>query len=264
MSPFYFGTDARRLFGLFEPAAPGRTSGAAALLFNPYAHEAIHAHRLYRVLAQRLARDGFDTMRFDYFGSGDSAGEDVDAELAGWAADGAAAHEELASRTNATRIVWLGARLGAAVAAQATYRVGRPPERLVLWDPVVDGSAYLGELAALHARALEISYAGVGDEWRELPPAALECMGFELGRALSESLGALAAATFPAPRASRCELICGNAPETLAVAASWQSAGLHVTTTLLENAFDWTTEDFESVLVPPETLARLTEAVTRS
>ena len=264
MNPFFFGSDARRLFGLFEPAAPGEASRAAVLFFNPFAHEAIHAHRLYRVLAQRLTRAGYDTMRFDYYGSGDSAGEDVEAALAGWAADGVSAHEELATRTNATRVVWFGARLGAAVAAQASYRVARPPERLVLWDPIVDGSAYLAELTALHARSLEISYAGVDDAWRALPAAELECMGFELGRPLRESLAALTAATFPEPRAARCEVICGGEPQTLALAASWQRAGLHVTTTPLENAFDWTTEDFESVLVPPEALARLTEALTRS
>src|SRR6185436_9712699 len=117
------------------------------------------------------------------------------------------AHEELTSRTNATRIVWIGGRLGAAVAAQATHRVARAPERVVLWDPIVDGSAYLEELAALHAHSLEISYAGVDAAWRALPATQLECMGFELGRRLPESLEALTAATFPAPRALRCELI---------------------------------------------------------
>ena len=264
MSPFYFGTEERRLFGVFEPAAVGRTASAAVLLFNPFAHEAIHAHRLYRVLTQRLTRAGFDTMRFDYFGTGDSAGEDCDGELAGWAADGACAHEELVSRTNATRIVWIGARLGAAVAAQATYRLTRVPERVVLWDPIIDGRAYLEELAALHARSLEISYAGVDDAWRTLPTAELECMGFELGRRFRDSLDALTVATFPAPRALRCELLCGSVSAALALLQTWDAAGLRVTTTLLEDSFDWTTEDFESVLVPAETLARLTEAVTRS
>ena len=263
MSPFFFGADARRLFGIFEPA-PTEKASAAVLLCNAFGHEAIHAHRLYRVLAQRLTRAGFDVMRFDYFGTGDSAGDDRDADLDGWTGDVLTAYEELLSRSGSSRAAWLGARLGAPLVARATHRAARTPERVVLWDPIVDGGAYLAEIGALHERTLEISYAGVQPLWRAFPRSASECMGFELAQPLQEGLRALTPETFAAPRALRCEVICGAVPEIRALAAAWSASGLRVDTTLLADAFDWTTEDLESVLVPPDTLARLAEALTRS
>ena len=68
----------------------------AALFFNPYGQEAIRTHRLMRVAADRLARQGVDVLRFDFFGTGDSPGTDEQADISGWTADAMAAHQMLA------------------------------------------------------------------------------------------------------------------------------------------------------------------------
>ena len=99
MTPMLFGPASRQLFGLYH--APERESKLAVLICMPLGQEAVRAHRLFRVLSDRLARAGVAVLRFDYHGSGDSPGEDTDGELEGWRRDICTAHEELRRRTGA-------------------------------------------------------------------------------------------------------------------------------------------------------------------
>jgi len=156
MTPLVFGPPARQLMGIFH--RPDAAARMAVLICPPFGHEQIRVQRFQRVLADRLARAGIAVLRFDYFGTGDSPGDDTDGELDGWRGDIHAAHDELRRLAGAPSIVWLGMRLGATLALMAA-RTGRShPVRLVLWDPVVDGPAYLDQLRAAHVDALERSF----------------------------------------------------------------------------------------------------------
>ena len=64
-------------FGWHHPArSAARDMGL--VLCRPFGYEAICTYRSYTVLAEMLANDGFDVIRFDYQGTGDSAGSDTD------------------------------------------------------------------------------------------------------------------------------------------------------------------------------------------
>jgi pimeloyl-ACP methyl ester carboxylesterase len=102
-----------------------------------------------RQLAILLAEAGIDSLRFDYYATGDSAGNDAEGDLASWRQDILTAAEELTSLANVTRVTLVGLRLGATLAAQASVDLAGTVEGLVLWDPVTDGSAYAEELFAL-------------------------------------------------------------------------------------------------------------------
>jgi uncharacterized protein len=123
----------------------------AVLLCNPFGQEAIRCHRAFRLLVGRLARMGIASLRFDYYGTGDSPGNDGEGDLLRWRRDIIAAHQALASRSGADRIVWVGLRLGASLALEAATHVEPAPLRVVLWDPVTDGARYLAALAGHHA-----------------------------------------------------------------------------------------------------------------
>ena len=260
MTPFYFGTEHRRLFGVFHPGRIPAT--AAALLCNPWGEEAIRVHRFQRVLADRLARNGVDVLRFDYFGTGDSAGEDAEGDFSGWTADVLAAFDELMQRSAAARTVWVAARLGAAIAASATVRASRVPDRLIVWDPVLDGRRYLHELEDFHARGLDVTYAGGPRSWRELPFHDGECLGFRLGDTLRTQLVSLAPDTLPAPRTWRCHVVHGDTAGVSETAARWKRSGVDVVTVRLPgDSFDWTSTSFDAALVPAETLEVLSDLV---
>jgi pimeloyl-ACP methyl ester carboxylesterase len=152
MTPLFFGTNARRLFGLYTPAS-GRVAGARSIvLCYPWGQEYLRAHRSMRQLANLLSAAGNHVFRFDYFGTGDSAGEMQDADLAGWEQDIETAMQELMDTTGATKVSLAGLRIGGTLAARVAIRKPRLVDSLVLWDPVIAGEEHLSELTHSEAQ----------------------------------------------------------------------------------------------------------------
>lgn len=195
MTPFFFGPPARRLFACHH--APAGSAVAAVVLIAPWGQEALRAHRLLRVLAERLARAGAAVLRFDPYGSGDAAGDDGELDLPGWQADLLAAHAELQAHSGPLPTTWAGMGLGATVAALAA---ATPPERLarlVLYGPVTQGAAYLATLRQRHVQRLDQVLAlppvpRASDEAAQQPQSHQDqALGFGLGQALRAQLAAL-------------------------------------------------------------------------
>jgi predicted alpha/beta hydrolase len=67
-------------------------------------------------LSRQLAARGFNVLRFDYYGSGDSAGDDSEMRLSGSCEDIVAAIEELKDICDAKTVALIGLRLGASLA----------------------------------------------------------------------------------------------------------------------------------------------------
>jgi pimeloyl-ACP methyl ester carboxylesterase len=129
------GTAQRRLFAIHEAAA-ATPRIRAAVLCQPLGTEYTYAHRSVRQLAVRLAMAGFHTLRFDYFGTGDSAGTDAEMDLAGCETDVESAMEALADIVGTSRVTLIGLRAGANIAARVAARHVAEVEALVLWDPL--------------------------------------------------------------------------------------------------------------------------------
>jgi pimeloyl-ACP methyl ester carboxylesterase len=181
--PFFFDTDARPLFGWLHRAdRPGRLG---LVVCNPFGYEAICAHRGLRAFAEAAAAVGVPALRFDYDGTGNSAGDDRDpARLAAWVASTRHAIAALRRETGVEKVALLGVRLGALVVALAAD--GRDDvDGLVALAPVVAGKAHLRELRALQM-ALSLP---------ERPPGARvedgvqEALGFALTASTKAELG---------------------------------------------------------------------------
>jgi len=196
MTPIRFGPLSRRLFGLYHAPDERKALAGAVLLCNAFGHEAMRVHRFYRLLAERLSRQGLAVLRFDYHGTGDSPGHDEVGELDGWAEDVREAHRELLRRCGARLTTWFGARLGGQLALRACMQAAPPVQRLVLWDAVFDGRAYLEELGRAHVAELELGHNIPDAAWRRAikrDPLAFsgECLGFAIPARLREQLLAL-------------------------------------------------------------------------
>lgn len=150
MTPYFFASGNRRLMGLYHAPEAPRTPRSAVIFCNPFGQEAIRSHRMYRVLADRMARSGYAALRFDYSCTGDSEGECTEGRLAHWIEDVRAADREVVARSGATRVTWVGLRLGATLALLAADRDPGHEVNLVVWDPVLSGANYLKELAQAH------------------------------------------------------------------------------------------------------------------
>jgi len=149
MHPFFFGSSDRPLFGMYYAPTVSNHRNHAVLVCNPFGHEGIRSHRLMRQLAERLAADGEHVLRFDYYGTGDSGGNTDAGSFDGWIADTRAALQELVDMSVVPRVTIVGLRLGAVIAVHSA-RGRTEVDRLLLWDPVVNGEVYLEELAVLH------------------------------------------------------------------------------------------------------------------
>jgi len=155
VNPFFFGSSAERLLGVHHPPRGREPRETAVLLCYPLGQEYMRAHRAFRQLGMLLARRGFHVLRFDWFGTGDSAGSTEEGSLERWLGNVATAIEELRDTAGTARVSLVGLRLGAALAALAVR--GRDDvDDLVLWDPVVEGALYLEQL-----RKAQQAHAGV-------------------------------------------------------------------------------------------------------
>ncbi|GAB2555358.1 hypothetical protein GCM10027065_27580 [Rhodanobacter koreensis] len=179
--PCHFGSN-DELFGIYHPAAAPATK--AVLLCPPFGQDLVRSHRLYRQLAHALVAEGVAVLRFDYYGSGDSAGSSADVDWTRCVDDTLAAADQLRTLSRCDRIVAFGARLGGSIAlaaATAAHLV-----ELVMWDPVLDGAAYVARLDALQV-ALQC------DTTRFIKPRtsadiAGQWLGFAVGARLRQQL----------------------------------------------------------------------------
>ena len=178
-------------------------------------------------------------MRFDYSGTGDSGGDAQDGTLAAWRRDIAAAIEELKDSVGLSKICLVGLRLGAALLAEAS--AGRDDLRhLVLWDPVVDGAAYLAELRAQASHV------------EQHPDGFMGVNGFPLSPQLQEELGSLSLLRPLGLRAERVQIICSEPREEFdRLGDQLATEAAVLSRRVVPVPSDWNkVDDFGGVLIP--------------
>ena len=267
--PIRFGPAGRELVGLYQPPSGGQDRRECCVMCNPFGQEAVRSHRVFRILADRLSRAGLHVLRFDYFGTGDSAGADEDGGLAVWTEDVVRASDELTRRSSASAVAWFGLRLGATLAALASKTAARPPRRLVLWDPVTDGSAYLTELADAHVAARREAY---GLRWlaesrvraQAHEEARTESLGYPVTAPLKTQLGALVPASFRGARADRVVLAGARTRDAWAgLVAPLADGGTAAATLTLASDIPWLLNDMlNDSLIPPDDVRSIVAALT--
>jgi len=146
--PLFFSSGGLPLYGVYHaPARPGRD--AVVVHVHGLGVEQITTYRAEVLCARALAAAGHPVFRFHARGHGDSSGDFSAVTLETMAEDAGVAAEEARRRSGARRVVWLGVRFGALVAARALARSG-PAAGLALWEPVHQGHDYFrGMLRAL-------------------------------------------------------------------------------------------------------------------
>ncbi len=270
--PQRFGPTWRPAIGLIQRPTQPASGSNAFLLARPIGLAATRSASMYRVLADRLVRTGATVMRFDYHGTGDAPGEEVDQSVADWARDVEEAQACLLGACSPAQTDWFGMGLGANLMLQAALRVPTPPRRLVLWEPVTDGAAHLADLISAHRQEMALQ---LDQPWSDLLAQGLvkeprlpgSVLGFHLGAQLTNDIQTLPALTpwlslvmdrgvditVCVPQASDQTWSDTMPPE---VKARLHWAPLQSTTNWLSS------EAMGAAVVPPE-LNRILEALTR-
>lgn len=258
--PFFFREPDRQLFGCLHAPEGGAARPAGVVLCAPGGHEAVRAHRALRQLAERLARAGFATLRFDPLGSGDSADGEEPLSLERWCGDISDAMAACRARSGVARTALVGLRLGASQALQAAVAGG--VDTLVMWDPVRSGLEYLEELRGSQ-RELVASLPGTGrpqGTGAGRAPDGEELVGFAYRPALVDELCSLNASTL-SPAVTRRVLLLETRAEgepAAAGAAGWPELAERLDARTVTDPRIWR-EDADQALVPHESLAAIEE-----
>jgi len=234
---FYFSSGEHRLFGWLHVPNALKSPSTGLVICNPFGFESICAHRTVRSFAEAAANIGVPSLRFDYWGTGDSPEMDADADqVREWTLDVVAAVAELKCRTGVSHVAVLGFRLGALLALQARALCSEI-DALALIAPVISGRRYLREIrmarmaAATLADADPAKSARLAASMQSDPKRAetaaqpdqsgatqLEVSGFSLTAATVAALARADLNSLSAPPAAKVLIIDGT---SFPVSGSW-------------------------------------------
>jgi dienelactone hydrolase len=238
---FHFESQGRPLLAwLHEPTG---TRAERGVVFCPaIGCEQVHSYRSVRRACDALAEAGVAALRFDYLGTGDSAGDETEWRFAIWLANVRDAIGWLERHLGSERIDLIGLRIGATLALKIAEE--RPVEKLVLWAPVVKGKRFVREM-----RMLSASVEGATDQ--------VEAAGFLYVPELLSELDAIDAATFE----SRCSsaLIVGE--ESPALRDRLRTLGIETTEMACPGYADMMTYPHYTK-VPSDTIAGIVDWLT--
>ena len=149
-----------------------RPCRGAVLLCGPFAVERERAYLTLVLWARMLAARGFEVMRFDYRGNGESSGTFEDMTLSRWREDAAFCAARLSAAAHGGALVLQGIRLGALIAAELfASGVG---DGLLLWAPPASAEALLRDTLRHNLVAQRMADPGSPPRMREQLIAALE------------------------------------------------------------------------------------------
>ena len=238
---FYFGAAKKALLATYyPPSAVVMQRNHGVVLCPALGQEYLRSHRALRQVAMLLAREGFHVLRFDYFGTGDSAGELEEATLEQWLEDIRSAADEIFNISGCEQRSIIGLRLGAALALlQSAQQNPVAWHSITLWEPIINGTQYLADYG--HSAEKPLS----------------NLLGFPIQRQLVDDIAAidLRRVTAPATRIIHC-ITSGTEP----LVNSWlaQLKGIEVNAAVVPIAGDWAQPDeFMSAMLPREMILKL-------
>lgn len=181
---FYLESQGQPLFAWLHASSNGPSVDHGVIICAPLGHEQLHAHRGLRHLADSLARANIPVLRFDWHGTGDSAGSDGDPQrVETWKANLRDAIRWMRRQLGCQRISLIGLRIGATLAAAAIE--DEEIDNVIFWSPILKGRAYVREMTAIdltaESRPIPV-YAAQGD---------IEAAGFLVSQETANDLSQL-------------------------------------------------------------------------
>ena len=222
---FFLATPLGARYCLFH--APQGNCRGALVYVHPFAEEMNKSRRMAATQARALAAIGYGVLQIDLAGCGDSEGDFLDARWEHWKADIGAASAWLEQRVKQPVGLW-GLRLGALLALD--YARGAPVAQLLLWQPVLQGAAFLTQFLRLRVAAGmfdALEAAGTKELRAQLQAGeALEIAGYLLAPELAAAIDALDVAQLaPSCRTHWIETVASDErplpPAATRVAAAW-------------------------------------------
>lgn len=150
---FFFGEPDRQLYGVYHPPGARAPARGSLLIVPPIGQEYDRSHWSLRQLALEAAKQGYHVLRFDFFGTGDSAGAFSELTADSMIRDIESAIEKIVSLANHNTLSIVGVRVGGLLASHvAALMKLKTVNQCITWDVFQSGSAFLGEIQQHVAR----------------------------------------------------------------------------------------------------------------
>jgi exosortase A-associated hydrolase 2 len=146
--PLFLKVGSGARFCLYHGPRPGRECRGALIYVHPFGDEMNKSRRMAAIQARAFAATGFGVLQIDLFGCGDSTGEFGDARWNIWKQDLAAAGNWLKKRMAVPISLW-GLRLGALLALDFAKDRTDSFDKIILWQPVINGESFLTQFLRL-------------------------------------------------------------------------------------------------------------------
>lgn len=246
-----------RLHLMHYPAG-GRAPAHYVIFVPPFAEEMNKARRMWSLLAQRLHGRGCGVLMPDLYGTGDSEGDFLDARWRLWRED-LARVLAFAIEAGAAEVSVCALRLGALLALDwLAHAAPSPIDRVVLWQPTVNGAVALTQFLRLRMAAGLRQQGSAADtpaglRERLAGGSSVEVAGYELAPELCAALDALRIDVLAPPAqvpVSWFEIATSAArilPASSAVIAAWQAKGCQVTAHVVPGEQFWSVPEIAVV-----------------
>lgn len=193
----FFEAESGRLY--YVRRDPPGAASRCVLFVAPFGEEMNRVRSLVTTTALALNEAGLSVCLFDFYGTGDSAGEFGDARWQLW-------HDNLRDMIRHLHAEGFAAidlvaiRLGAALALEHVNRPGSEIARLVFWDPVFDGRSYMDRF--LRTRTMAAMMVGKTESVKDLQARlqagnSVEVGGYELHPELAAAISSIVPANQP-------------------------------------------------------------------
>lgn len=259
MTPFYFGDSKKQLYGVYHPPVAYSQKAEAVLICYPLWEEYYRTHRAITQLSNKLADSGFPVLRFDYYATGDSAGNTDECTLEQWLKDIETAIFELKDIAGAVRVSIVGLRLGASLAALVSQKVN--VSHLVLWDPIVYGKSYISNMKTMHQALVKQHLQEIRQPMQKLLLNEDEYIGLRLPNTILSSISDidLHVIKFKADHATLC--VTEEKPEFRELVDHLSERKIKSTYKFIENKVTWDSlEALELAHVPPAIIQSIVDS----
>jgi pimeloyl-ACP methyl ester carboxylesterase len=246
----FFGPSNQQIFAAYHPPVGG-SGQVLTVICPPLFSEYMRTQLALRELAISLAERGQHVLRLDYRGTGDSYGDLRDIGISDWVEDIALAVREGRDLSGSSVVRLLGVRAGALLACRSAC-ASNDVQRLVLWDPVLDGAGYLQVLRRIQVEILERDLYLSRAERRE---TLHEYAGHRLSERMLEEFRLLDASTYSSVPKSKLYVVSTSSEPGFPVQGVAQD--------MAKFACNWET-DFENLMTPKPVLEHLSACLTVS
>ena len=178
MKPLFIPAEPGALFGVFYPPL-GRAPNQAILYIPPFAEEMNKSRRMASLQARAFADRGYAVLLLDLFGSGDSHGEFGAASWEIWL-DNVAAGIGWLKRQGAEHLILWGLRTGALLALDFASQDRENIERLLCWQPVLNGDTFITQFLRLRVAAAMLDGNAPREKTADLKQQLLAGHGIEV------------------------------------------------------------------------------------